>query len=87
MRFAIQNAKDTAPWPDGILFKAYALTVNLATGVLYDAARVLCGERGTERMLLEYPDFNASLLFFLPKKACGTTPTGEGIYESSNTRP
>lgn len=42
---------------------------------------------GRERLAEEWSDFNQSLLFFLPKKATGTTASGEGIYEPENVRP
>ena len=46
-----------------------------------------CSGQGAESMAAEYQDFNFSLLFFLSKKASGTCPTGEGIYEPANVRP
>ena len=42
---------------------------------------------GRDRLAEEWSDFNQSLLFFLPKKATGTTASGEGIYEPENVRP
>ena len=87
IRYAILNAKNTAPGPDGIPFWARSRAPGLSAEILHEAARFFRSGQGAESMAAEYQDFNFSLLFFLPKKASGTCPTGEGIYEPANVRP
>ena len=38
-------------------------------------------------MRRDYPDFNSSLLIFLPKKASGIREDGTAYYSSSGVRP
>ena len=61
--------------------------MRLSVEVLHDAFVALCGDDALELMEQHAEDFNASLLYFLPKKLSGTGPTGEGYYEPANVRP
>ena len=88
IRGAILNAKNTAPGADGIPVRAWSRTPNLSAEILHEAARdFFCSDQGANLMAADYQDFNFSLLYFIPKKASGTWPTGEGISEPSKVRP
>ena len=85
---AIKHSNNSAPGPDGIPFLAWRRASRLSSQILFDAVQLMCGEQGPDFTLAEYEDFNASLLFFLPKKASGiVSATGEGYYEAPNVRP
>ena len=84
---AIRHSNNSAPGPDGIPFLAWRRAKDLSTQILYDAAQVMFSETGPDATAADYGYLNNSLLLFLPKKASGTTPTGEGYYEAANVRP
>ena len=84
---AIKLSNDSSPGPDGIPYAAWRRLGNLACDTLHDAFVELSSEEGEDMMLREYPDFNESLLIFLPKKAVDQTADGTEVFEPSGVRP
>ena len=84
---AIQQSNTSAPGPDGIPYAAWRQLGDLAVDVLYEAFQDFSGDDFEVKMTSEYPDFNESLLVFLPKKAVGTTAQGDAIFEPGGVRP
>ena len=87
IRRAIDHSNNSAPGPDGIPFAAWRKLGPLAVSTLFDAFQDMTAEGGPERMAEQYPDFNASLLLFLPKKASGTLEDGTVFYDADSVRP
>ena len=87
LRKAVEHSNNSAPGPDGIPFAAWRKLGPLAIDTLFDAFRDMTSADGPERMAEHYPDFNASLLFFLPKKISGATEDGTVFYDADAVRP
>jgi len=87
VRNAVDHSNSSAPGPDGIPFSVWRKLGPLAVDILFGAFQDMTAEGGPERMADQYPDFNASLLFFIPKKASGTTEDGTAYYDADAVRP
>ena len=58
-----------------------------AINVLWGAFKDLTKEDGLQRMRVDLPDFNASLLFLLPKKPVRVDPEMGHFYRPEDTGP
>ena len=87
VRHALANTNDSSPGPDGIPFLVWRRLRELGVTYLYEAIKEMVSEGGVENMRRDYPDFNASLLIFLPKKASGTPGDGTAYYNANGVRP
>ena len=87
IRNAIQHSNNSAPGPDGIPFAVWRRLGPLAVDVLFGAFQAAIARDGPATFADSYPDFNASLLFFIPKKADGVTEDGKLFYDASAVRP
>ena len=87
MAKAIRQTSQSAPGPDGIPFSAWRAVEELAADVLYKAFRAMGGAGGLAALEQECPNFNESLMVFLPKKADGADAAGNPVYTPENTRP
>ncbi len=67
IRQALKQSNNSSPGPDGIPYGAWRALGEVAVDVLYGAFGDLIRDEGPEIMRRDYPDFNASLLFFLPR--------------------
>lgn len=84
---ALRQAKNSSPGPDGIPYGAWRALGPLAVDTLQDALRDLASEEGARLVERDYPDFNESLIFFLPKTSTSTAPDGAPAFEAPNVRP
>ena len=84
---ALQLSNNSAPGPDGVPYAAWRRLGDTAVDILYDAFGELCGEDAEERLQVDCPNFNESLLIFLPKKAVGRTVDGNDVFEPGGVRP
>ncbi|MDA8582658.1 reverse transcriptase domain-containing protein, partial [bacterium] len=84
---ALRQAKNSSPGPDGIPYGAWRALGSLAVDTLRDALRGLASEEGARLLEQDYPDFNQSLVFFLPKTSSTTAPDGAPACEAKNVRP
>ncbi len=87
VRKALKKSNNSAPGPDGIPYGAWRALGKVAVEALFGALGILMEDDGPACLLRDYPDFNGSLLFFLPKKAAGTTPDGTQAFEAGGVRP
>ena len=93
---AVHHSNNSCPGPDGIPYAAWRRLGDDAIDVLWTAMREMTEEESPPSLggikenlqrsgstLLEtvYPEFNESLLLFLPKKAVDTTAEAIEIYE------
>ena len=82
---ALKKSNDSAPGLDGIPYGAWRTMGDTAIEMLYGAFRVLIRDDGPSVLRRDYPDFNESLLFFLPKKASSTMPDGGQAFEAGGS--
>ena len=82
IRMALKLSNNSAPGPDGIPYGALRALGDLAVETMHGAFQILASDLGPERMRQDYPDFNASILFFLPKKAVAETEAGTPAFEA-----
>ena len=68
IRKACKLSNNSAPGPDGISYKAWRKLNDLAVNTLYGAFKEMVANDGPDKMKDQYPDFNASPLFFCPRK-------------------
>ena len=80
-------SNNSAPGPDGIPYGAWRALGDVAVEVLFGAFSDLILPEGPEMLRRDYPDFNSSLLFFLPKKPSGATAHGVPAFEAGGVRP
>ncbi|CAK0876187.1 unnamed protein product, partial [Prorocentrum cordatum] len=78
---AIRQAKNCSPGPDGIPYGAWRALGSLAVDTLHNALRDLASPDGQRILEQDFPDFNESLLFFLPKSSNAAAPDGTPAYE------
>ena len=76
VRKALKLSNNSAPGPDGIPYGAWRAMGKTAVDALFDAMKDFMSSDGEELLRRDYSDFNASLSFFLPKKAIGKTRDG-----------
>jgi len=67
-RKALSLSNNSSPGPDGIPYGAWKALGDTAVDILHGAFSDLILPEGPELLRRDCPDFNASLLFFLPKK-------------------
>ena len=67
-----EHSNNSASGPGGIPFLVWRTAGSLAAGVLRGAFQDAIVENGPERFAEKHPDFNASLLLVIRKKASGT---------------
>ena len=84
---AVRCSNNSSPGPDGIPYEAWRAMGKLSVDVLFCAFQDLSSDTAEAQMDQEYPEFNASILHFLPKKPAGQTEDGSDIYEPSGVRP
>ena len=84
VKTALSQAKESAPGPDGIPYKAYKLLGSYAASYLLDASEDLMesGPIGEPA-----PDFNHAYLSCLPKKASRMDAVHGAVFSPSDTRP
>ena len=87
IRKALKLSNNSAPGPDGISFKAWRRLNNLAVDTLYGAFQERVAADGPDNMKDQYPDFNASRIFFLHKTASGSLPDGKDDFRLDAVRP
>ena len=87
IRRALKMSNNSAPGPDGIPYGAWRALGDVAVEVLFGAFSDLILPEGPEMLRRDYPDFNSSLLFFLPKKPSGATAHGVPAFEAGGVRP
>ena len=83
---AIELTGSSAPGPDGIPYGVWK-SLRSAPGVLFEAFLEMSADGGGDRMRELYPDFNCSIMVFLPKKASGLDGEGNEYFDAENTRP
>ena len=84
---ALDRSPNSSPGPDGIPFLAWRTLGPVAATALFEAYQVLSSPRGSDVMLAEYPDFNASDMVFLQKSISGTHDTAGDFCIPEDTRP
>ena len=84
---AIDRSPATAPGPDGIPFVAWRRLGPVAAAVLHEAYGQLASAEGQEAISRHLPDYNESLMVFLPKGPSGVDGRGVPHYRPSDTRP
>ena len=84
---ALKRSNDSAPGPDGIPYGAWRIMGDMAVEMLHAAFKILIRDDGPSSLRRDYPEFNESLLFFLPKKATSTMPDGGQAFEAGGVRP
>ena len=87
VRKALKRSNNSAPGPDGIPYGAWRALGETAVEALFGAFGLLVRDDGPACMRRDYPDFNESILFFLPKKASGATPHGMQAFEAGGFGP
>ncbi len=87
IRKAIKLSNNSAPGPDGIPYGAWRALGETAVEVLFGAFSDLILPEGPQLLRRDCPDFNSSLLFFLPKKPAGNTSDGILAFEAGGVRP
>ena len=87
VRHALANTNNSSPGPDGIPFLVWRRLRELGVTYLYEAIKEMVSEGGVEKMRRDYPDFNASLLIFVPKKASGIREDGTAYYNANGFMP
>ena len=87
IRKALKLSNNSAPGPDGIPYGAWRSLGDLAIDTLHDAFHALFRSDGQELLRRDYPGFNESLLFFLPKKPIARTDEGADVFEVGGVRP
>jgi len=83
---ALDRSNDSAPGPDGVPYKAWRLLGADSVDVLYEALTLMSTEDGPFLMKRNYPEFNSSLLHFLPKKPVDVIDGAE-VYACDGVRP
>ena len=81
---AITIAKESAPGPDGIPYRAWKKLGDLAVDVLHDVA-IFMKRNDSVQFLPE--DFTQAFLCCLPKKVSGNCAVHGDFYDPQNTRP
>ena len=81
---AVKVARESAPGPDGIPYRAWKALGDLGINCLFDAAVFLQRPDSVNFLPL---DFNQAFLCCSPKKPSGTDPTQGEFYDAKNTRP
>ncbi len=87
IRKALKLSNNSAPGPDGIPFGAWRAMGETAIEILKGALSEFISDEGENIMKEDCPNFNESLLFFLPKKSTKTAPGDVPAYEAANVRP
>ena len=87
IRRAIATSKNTSPGPDGVPYKIGRAVGGIAVAVLQEALKDLSSPTAEHQLQQDMPDFNMSLLTFLPQKAAGCTEEGEDDFLPSGVRP
>ena len=87
VRKAIDTASSSSPGPDGIPSRAYRALGRVASAAIHEALQALCSADGARLLQSSDPDFNAALLFLIPKKSTGHDPLYGEFYEPGETRP
>ena len=82
VRKALRRSNNSSPGPDGIPYGAWRVLGETAVEALFGALGTLMRDDGPACMRRDYPEFNESILLFLPKKASGTTPDGMQAFEA-----
>ena len=81
---AIAIAKESAPGPDGIPYKAWKKLGDTAVEVLHDVAIFM---KRSDSVQFLPKDFNQVFLCCLPKKVSGKCSVHGDFYDPQNTRP
>ena len=84
---ALRRSGNSSPGPDGIPFSAWRACFSLAAPVMFAALTQLTSADGLDTLQEDYPEFNESILTFLPKKSDEVDLMGTPIYAPANTRP
>ena len=84
---SICDANNSSPGPDGIPFLAWRRCASFSASILFEAAQFIHGGCESGLTAEEAKEYNASLMFLLPKKPAGILPTGEGYFAPAETRP
>lgn len=84
---AIDRSGKSTLGPDGIPAQAFRSLGPLAIDVLHDALRAISSAEGQALLESEYPKFNESLLFCIPKKVSCHDAEHGGFYEPEHTQP
>ncbi len=87
IRKAIKLSNNSAPGPDGLPYGAWRAMGEVAVEALMGAFKELTSDEGSTLMRQDYADFNASLLFFLPKKPVRQADDGSAIFDAKGVRP
>ena len=87
IRDAIRSSRSSSPGPDGLPFLAWRRVESLAVEVLHETFGDICSEEGLRRLHEFGEDFNASLLFFIPKGAPERTAEDELYHAVDKVRP
>ena len=88
VRRATQRSGNSVPGPDGIpAAAAHRALRGLAEGVLHRALLCLMPPVGNELRARRDPEFNAALMFFIPKKEAGADAAHCTFYDPQNVRP
>ena len=87
IRKALKLSNNSAPGPDGLPYGAWRALGDLAVDLLHGAFVDLTLPEGPNLMREDYPNFNASILIFLPKKPVGKAADDTPVFEASGVRP
>ena len=79
--------RNSSPGKDGIPFKAWRKTVDIAAKALYEVFLEIVGDNGMEKVRNEWDTFNESVMVFLPKKTIGVNADGVEMFTAKNMRP
>ena len=84
---AIRSSNNSSPGPDGIPFGAWRSLDRFAAAILWGAYEELSAAGNDDILSYCYPEFNESLMVFLPKQAVAQDDLGVDVYDPDGTRP
>ena len=82
IREALKLSNNSAPGPDAIPYGAWHASGETSVDMLHGAFSDVIIPECPDSLRSDCPDFNPSLLFFLPKKPSGTTSDDVPAFEA-----
>ena len=84
---AISISSNSSPGPDGIPYGVWKILKKHAAHLLHGAFLEIINSNDPAAIAERYPEFNESILVFLPKTASQKSDEGYDVHEADATRP